>query len=131
MPKLALELRDRRLLNARTLRAMVRSARALAPAMVSTGRSLGHRAVLLMGTILSAHASMAQSLPQGGVVVGGSASIGPVRLIGGDDTRVALARDLTGPQAVRKFFIGRPEIFGEMLYEKVTAAGGNGSAKAA
>ncbi|HEY2870647.1 MAG TPA: hypothetical protein VGJ56_01945, partial [Reyranella sp.] len=38
-----------------------------------------------------------------------------VRLIGDDDTRVALAREL-GPQAVQKFFFGRPEIFGEMLY---------------
>lgn len=38
-----------------------------------------------------------------------------VRLIGDDDTRVTLARELTGTQAVQKFFIGRPEIFGEML----------------
>ncbi len=27
-----------------------------------------------------------------------------------------------GPQAVQKFFVGRPEIFGELLLEKVTAA---------
>lgn len=55
-----------------------------------------------------------------------------VRLIGDDDTRVALARELAGPQAVQKFFVGRPGIFGEMLYEKVTGAiGSNGSAKAA
>jgi hypothetical protein len=43
-----------------------------------------------------------------------------------------LARELAGPQAVQKFFVGRPGIFGEMLYEKVTGAiGSNGSAKAA
>lgn len=45
-----------------------------------------------------------------------------VRLIGDDDERVALARELSGPQAVQKFFVGRPEIFGELLLEKVTAA---------
>jgi hypothetical protein len=44
-----------------------------------------------------------------------------VRLIGDDDTRVELKRGL-GPQAVEKFFEGRPEIFGEMLYEKAIAA---------
>jgi hypothetical protein len=44
-----------------------------------------------------------------------------VRLIGDDDTRVELKRGL-GPQAVEKFFEGRPEIFGEMLYEKAMAA---------
>ena len=49
-----------------------------------------------------------------------------VRLIGDDDTRVALAREHTGPQAVQKFFVGRPEIFGEMLYEKTVAAMGGG-----
>jgi hypothetical protein len=45
-----------------------------------------------------------------------------VRLIGDDDTRVTLARELANPQAVQKFFVGRPEIFGEMLYEKAMAA---------
>ena len=45
-----------------------------------------------------------------------------VRLIGDDDTRVSLARELANPQAVQKFFVGRPEIFGEMLYEKAMAA---------
>jgi hypothetical protein len=45
-----------------------------------------------------------------------------VRLIGDDDTRVTLARELASPQAVQKFFVGRPEIFGEMLHEKAMAA---------
>jgi predicted O-linked N-acetylglucosamine transferase (SPINDLY family) len=42
-----------------------------------------------------------------------------VRLIGNDDERLELARTLSGPQAVQKFFTGRPEIFGEMLLGKV------------
>ncbi|HTG23680.1 MAG TPA: hypothetical protein VK681_26845 [Reyranella sp.] len=42
-----------------------------------------------------------------------------VRLIGNDDERVELARALSGPQVVQKFFTGRPEIFGEMLLERV------------
>jgi HMW1C N-terminal/HMW1 domain 2 len=45
-----------------------------------------------------------------------------VRLIGNDEERVALAREFAGPQAVEKYFFGRPEIFGQLLLEKVNSA---------
>jgi hypothetical protein len=50
-----------------------------------------------------------------------------VRLIGNDKERLQLSRDLSGPQAVAKLFIGRPEIFGQMVFEKVKEAYAQGS----
>ena len=44
-----------------------------------------------------------------------------VRLIGNDDERIELADAFSGPQAVQKFFTGRPEVFSDMLLEKVRA----------
>src|ERR1700759_5434987 len=61
--------------NARMLRAMVRRARALAPVVMARARRLSHKAVLLTTSMLSAHASLAQTLPKGGQVVAGSAAI--------------------------------------------------------
>src|ERR1700744_2512454 len=61
--------------NARTLRAMVRRARALAPVVMARAKVLSHKAILLTTSMLSAHASLAQTLPKGGQVVAGSAAI--------------------------------------------------------
>ena len=69
------KLRNQRQQNARTLRAMVRRARALAPVVVARAKSISHRAILLTSSMLSAHASIAQTLPKGGQVVAGSAAI--------------------------------------------------------
>jgi filamentous hemagglutinin family protein len=65
--------RDDRRNNARRLRALVR-ARSRLPALVPVG-AMTLRAMLLAGTMLSAHAASAQNLPQGGQVVGGAATI--------------------------------------------------------
>lgn len=47
-----------------------------------------------------------------------------IRLIGDDDERVRLRKELAQPDALDKLFEGRAEIFGDLLLEKVTAAVG-------
>lgn len=75
MAKLTAVARRERLRNAERLRLLVRRTRPLAPLPTRLPGALTWRAVLLAGTMLSAHAAFAQTLPQGGQVVAGGATI--------------------------------------------------------